>query len=32
MALVELKTKLNQFRGENNPNNPYQKSGKRDTD
>ena len=32
MALVELKTKLNQFRGENTPNNPYQKSGKRDTD
>ena len=32
MALVDLKSKLNQFRGENNPNNPYQKSGKRDTD
>ena len=32
MALVDLKTKLNQFRGENTPNNPYQKSGKRDTD
>ena len=32
MALVELKTKLNQFRGENTANNPYQKSGKRDTD
>ena len=32
MALVDLKSKLNQFRGENTPNNPYQKSGKRDTD
>jgi len=32
MALVDLKTKLNQFRGKNAPNNPYQKSGKRDTD
>ncbi len=32
MALEDLKSKLNQFRGENTPNNPYQKSGKRDTD
>ena len=32
MALVDLKSKLNQFRGKNAPNNPYQKSGKRDTD
>ena len=32
MAVVDLKSKLNQFRGKNAPNNPYQKSGKRDTD
>ena len=30
MALVDLKSKLNEF-GENNPKNPYHKGGRRET-